>query len=92
MLQSIKRLLHIAMGSTIGVYMGRCLWLWRDYSTHPGLYAMNSAPWHTPLLPGAVITAGILLVEGLALFLVGRRIKRRGAATKGQQTGPRRKR
>ncbi len=82
MLQKVKQFLYIAMGSTIGAYMGRCLWLWQDHKARPGLYEMNPAPWYTPLLSGAAITAGILLLEGLALFLVVRKIKKHGTATK----------
>ena len=76
MLQKVKQFLQTAMCCSIGVYIGRAVWLWFDYKAHPGLYAMNSAPWYTPLLFGAVITAGILLAEGLALFFVNRQAKK----------------
>lgn len=76
MLQKAKRLLQTAMWCSVGVYIGRAIWLWLDYRAHPGLYAMASAPWYTPLLFGAAITAGILLIEGLALFFINARLKK----------------
>lgn len=76
MLQKVKQFLQIAMGCSAGVYIGRALWLWFDYKAHPGLYAMTPAPRYTPLLFGAAITAGILLVEGIGLFFVNWRLKK----------------
>lgn len=75
-MKRVKQFLQIAIGSTIGVYLGRALWLWQDYNARPGLYEMTSFPWYTPLLFGALIAAGMLLIEGLALFFVNRRLKK----------------
>ena len=83
-MKRVKQFLQIAMGSTLGVYMGRALWLWQDYKARPGLYAMASAPWYTPLLFGALIAAGMLLLEGVGLFLVNRYLKKHGSETKGE--------
>lgn len=85
MLKSLKRFLQIAMGSTAGVYLGRGLWLWQDYKARPGLYTMADSPWYWPLLAGAVITAGLLLLEGLGLFFVNRHIKEKQDA---KEQGP----
>ena len=70
MWKNLKRFLQTAMGSTVGVYLGRSLWLWQDYKARPGLYAMAGSPWYLPLLAGALVAAGLLLVEGWGLFLV----------------------
>ena len=87
MLKHVKQFLQIAIGSTIGVYLGRSLWLWQDYKARPGLYAMNSAPWYLPLVIGALIAAGMLLIEGLALFFVNRRIKKKQQEKEGEGDG-----
>lgn len=85
MLKSLKRFLQIAMGSTVGVYLGRGLWLWQDYKARPGLYAMADSPWYWPLLAGALVAAGLLLVEGWGLLLVNRHIKEKQDA---KEKGP----
>ncbi len=77
MWKNLKRFLQTAMGSTVGVYLGRRLWLWQDYKARPGLYAMAGSPWYLPLLAGALVAAGLLLVEGWGLFLVNRHIKKK---------------
>lgn len=90
MLKSLKRFLQIAMGSTAGVYLGRGFWLWQDHKARPGFYAMAGSPWYLPLLAGAVITAGLLLLEGLGLFFVNRHIKRKqDAKARGPKAGGR---
>lgn len=76
MLQKIAKFLPILMGSTMGAYLGRCLFLWWDWRAHPDFYAMASAPWYTPLLSGGLITLGLLALEALALALVKRRLKK----------------
>ena len=70
-----KRLLKIAISSSLGVYLGTWLFLWWDYRAHPGLYALNSAPWYTRMLPATAAAAGLILVE-IAAFLLARRIIR----------------
>ena len=43
----LNRILNIIMGSVVGVFIGYGLYSVWDYKTHPGLYAMQSAPWDT---------------------------------------------
>ncbi len=50
MLKKANRLLTILMYSLIGVFLGYSIYTYADYRTRPGLYAMYSAPWYTPLL------------------------------------------
>ncbi len=50
MLKKANHLLTILMYSLIGVYIGYSICIYADYRTRPGLYAMYSAPWYTPLL------------------------------------------
>ena len=53
------------MGSVVGVFIGYSVYSVWDYKTHPGLYAMQSAPWYTTLLIyvgfAAVLLLGIIL-------------------------------
>lgn len=68
-----------AMLSTLGVFLGYTVWLYLDYRTHPGLYAMNSAPWYVSLLPSAMVFAPLLLLE-VALYFFFRHQDRIDAA------------
>lgn len=66
-----KQFLNIAVSSTVGVYLGKWLFLWWNYGTHPELYALTSAPWYVQMLPATVIIAGLILLE-IAVFLLVR--------------------
>ena len=73
MLQKVNRLLTILIYSLIGVYIGCCIYTYADYRARPGLYALYSAPWYTPiLLCGACVL--VLLVILLAAKLVIRHL------------------
>ena len=44
----MKRLyatLKLFLGCSIGVFLGRCIYLYFDFKVRPDLYAMQSAPW-----------------------------------------------
>lgn len=66
-----KQFLNIAVSSTVGVYLGKWLFLWWNHRTHPELYALTSAPWYVQMLPATVIMAGLILLE-IAVFLLVR--------------------
>lgn len=76
-MQRAKRFLNIAVSVTVGVYLGKWLFLWWDHRTHPDLYALTSAPWYTQMLPATVIAAGLIAVELAVFFLVRRAIRRK---------------
>ena len=73
----VKQVLRIVIGSSIGVYIGKWLWLWQDYRANPGLYALSSAPWYTQMLPYTVMAAAIVLLEVIAYIVVHQAEKRR---------------
>ena len=48
----MKRLyatLKLFLGCSIGVFLGRCIYLYFDFKARPDLYAMQSAPWYVDL-------------------------------------------
>ena len=58
-------ILRIVLWSSIGVFMGSSVFTWYDYKCHPGLYAMQSAPWYLGIQVNGiytVITVGIILL------------------------------
>lgn len=56
----------------MGVFVGHGLYIVWDYNTHPGLYAMQSAPWYTSILVYGVYAAVVLLL-GIVLKLMIRK-------------------
>lgn len=75
MLKKVKDLLNIIIGTTIGVYIGNVLFTVYDYRAHPGLYAMQSAPWYTRIVALGAMCCVLLAIEILAADIVRRRIK-----------------
>lgn len=65
-----KQFLNIAISTTVGTYLGAWLFFWWDFRTHPGLYALTSAPWYVRMIPATVIAAGLIVLETAVFFLV----------------------
>ncbi len=76
MIKKIRQAVQICMGASVGVFIGRSLWLWQDMRRYPELYEMQSAPWYTPLIVQGILTAAILAVGGIAWWALGRRLKK----------------
>lgn len=56
-----NQILNIATGSSVGVFAGHGIYVFWDYKTHPGLYAMQSAPWYTGILVYGIVTIAVLI-------------------------------
>ena len=69
MLKKINRILNIIIGSFIGVFIGHGIYVFWDYKTHPGLYAMQSAPWYTSILVYGLFTI-VVLIAGIIIKLI----------------------
>jgi len=67
--RSVKKFLNIAIGVSVGAYIGRVLGVIVDYKTHPEMYAAYSAPWYTPLIVASVFW-GIVLVIEIAVWVL----------------------
>ena len=77
----MKRLyatLKLFLGCSIGVFLGRCIYLYFDFKAHPDLYAMQSAPWYQPLKVQGLVTAGIAVIVLAAMWLVRKKINKKG--------------
>lgn len=72
MVKKLNYILNIVMGGFIGVFIGRGLFVLWECKTHPGLYAMQSAPWYT-----SIVHYGIFTLVALAILLVIKVILRR---------------
>lgn len=77
----MKRLyatLKLFLGCSIGVFLGRCIYLYFDFKARPDLYAMQSAPWYQPLKVQGLVTAGIAVIVLAAMWLVRKNIDKKG--------------
>lgn len=72
MLKKLDQILNIIIGSSVGVFIGHGIYVFWDYKTHPGLYAMQSAPWYTSIVVYGIATL-IVLVAAIIVKLVLRK-------------------
>lgn len=71
----LNQILNIIIGSVVGVFIGHGLYTVWDYKTHPGLYAMQSAPWYTSILVYGIVAAVVVLLSFVLKFLIRKSIK-----------------
>ena len=69
--------LWISVCSCVGGFIGSSAYTFWDYRAHPGLYAMQSAPWYLSIQTRAVFTAAAVAVLLLLRWLVRQRIDKR---------------
>lgn len=62
MRKKINNVLNIIMESFVGVWIGRAIYVYWDYKTHPGLYAAGSVPWYTSILVYGAVALFILVI------------------------------
>ena len=63
------------IGLFIGVFIGRGIYVFWDYKTHPDLYAMQSAPWYTSFFVNGIVTFILLAVVVIAKLIIRKKIK-----------------
>lgn len=70
MFKKINYVLNIVIGSSIGVSVGRGIYVFWDYKKHPDLYAMQSAPWYTCILVYGIFMISILIAAIIIKLLI----------------------
>ncbi len=65
--------LNILMGAALGAWLGRAAYLYWEYRTYPGLYAMQSAPWYTGLIIWGIVAAMVILAALLGKLFIRKR-------------------
>lgn len=75
MLKKLDFILNIVIGSFIGVFVGRGIFVFWDYKTHPDLYAMQSAPWYTGILVCGIFTAAVLMLAVIVKLVIRKKVK-----------------
>jgi len=76
-MKGLHRFLKIFIFVQLGACFGRVLAKYLDYVKHPGLYAMQSAPWYVGIIVTVVLTAIMVTVTTVAYFIVGYLIRKR---------------
>ncbi len=75
MLKKLNSFLNIIIGSFIGVFIGRGIYVFWEYKTYPDLYAMQSAPWYTSIFVNGIVTLILLAAVVIAKLIIRRKIK-----------------
>ena len=77
----MKRLyatLKLFLGCSIGIFLGRCIYLYFDFKARPDLYAMQSAPWYVDLEIQGIVTAVLAAVLLAGMWLGRKKIDKKG--------------
>ena len=61
-MKRLNTILNTIMGSFAGVFIGYSIYTFWDFKTHPGLYALTSAPWYSSILVHSAVTLVILAI------------------------------
>ena len=70
MLKRINNILNIVIGTFVGIFIGNAVYVFWDFNTHPGLYAMQSAPWYTSILLYGIFTVVVLIVSIIIKLII----------------------
>lgn len=76
MLKKIYGLIGVLMGCSTGVFFGGAAFRFADYKKHPGLYAMQSAPWYTGIQITGIALVVLLLLCVAVRALIRNKLKR----------------
>lgn len=72
----IRTVLRIAICTAVGCSIGRSLYVCWHYIKYPELYAMQSAPWYTPILLSGMLAGVITLAASVAYVIIGIQMKK----------------
>ncbi len=72
MREKAVRFIKIFMGSAVGVFLGRAVFVWLDFSKDPDLYELRSAPWYTEIQIAGLACLAVRAVCALALLVLRR--------------------
>lgn len=68
-------ILKAALGGFLGVFLGMTTYTCWDYRAHPGLYALQSAPWYLSIQIHAVLTVAACAVLLVGMWIIKRKMK-----------------
>lgn len=74
-MEKLHKLLKIAIWCVIGVFIGTSIYQYYDYYTHPGLYALTSAPWYLGIQIAGIFTVIIVSILLLVIWFIKKKNK-----------------
>ena len=77
MLKKLNGILNTLICSFIGAFAGHVINGCLDYRTRPGLYDMQSAPWHTGILYYGIFTIVPLIIASIIKLFLWRKLKQK---------------
>ena len=74
-MKKLYGILKAALGGFLGVFLGMTTYTCWDYRAHPGLYALQSAPWYLSIQIHAVLTGAACAVLLVGMLIIKRKMK-----------------
>lgn len=74
-MKKLYGILKAALGGFLGVFLGMTTYTCWDYRAHPGLYALQSAPWYLSIQIHAVLTVAACAVLLVGMWIIKRKMK-----------------
>lgn len=68
-----NQIFNTIIGAFLGVWIGHSLYVYWDYRAHPGLYALQSAPWYTSILLYGAFTLIAVLIALIVKKILSKR-------------------
>ena len=78
MLRRLNTILNAIIGSFIGAFIGHSIYKYYHYIKNPGLYEMQSAPWHTSIQINGIAVSLIVFIAIVIKFLIKKGMMTRG--------------
>ncbi len=75
MLERLNIILNSVIGSCIGVFIGHSIYRYFDYTNHPDLYEIQSAPWYTSIQIYGLAVALIVFIAIIIKFLIKKKMR-----------------
>ena len=75
-MKTIHKISGIFLWCVVGVFLGKSVYTYYDYTAHPGLYETWSAPWYTGILRDGVIAAVLIAVTLAVRWVIQRKMRK----------------
>ena len=73
-MKKLYGILKAALGCFLGVFLGMTTYTYWDYRAHPGLYALQSAPWYLSIQIHAVLTIVVCGMLALGIWILRKKM------------------
>ncbi len=74
-MKKLYQILRILLWCLIGVFTGSSIYQYYDYTKHPDLYVLTSAPWYLSIQISGTITFIAVLLILCVMWVVKRKMK-----------------